>query len=787
MPRSRASASYTITATDRTRAGVASARTSLRSLDNVVSKLGVNFSIMSSLAAAAPLGIVAANAPVIDSYGKLSEKLGIAVESVQGFIDASERAGIAQNSLFTSLQRGVRRVSEAANGIGEARGALDELGLSAVELENLSPEDRILSILDAIRQLGDEGDRVRIAAKIFDSEGVDLVRLTGDAVRDATSNLVNMQRALTEIDVAQVETMNDEFQVLQAQARSAGQIFTAEMAPAITGLIRLITGAGDSMGGFRDVSQNTSDVFIDVIGAIGNGVEGLNNIFDSVAIGLQGLNVLAARAGAITGNDDAVERLREAEAVFQSLKDNLAGQTGDATFWQQLEASAAAARTENEAAAEELDQIRAQFKDGIDVSLNAGESNLSGGSQQIRDQALKGFEGLVAALATESEKIEAEYQRQLDIIDNFSAAYPNRINEATEQAARALAQRNAALNELNARRDEALTGERTEASISFNGVVNALATETEKIDAEYNKQLEIIEAYQIAFPERAAEAGEQAIRALEANNARHDALEARRQEAEDRQREETFRPLEANFDQIRNQYATETDIVIEETKRKIDGLTELGALDADRKAEADALIIALEEDKQRTLTQIQQEANNKKLISDSNYAAQSLGILSSLVSNTGALGDRSKKAAARLSQVEALVAGISAAERARNHASLTGGVVSGGIAAAFSWASTIANVAGIEAALQGGTPGGPTGGGSVGSGSVDTSAQRNLESGNEAQQVEQNITFVIDDRVFSPEGFNEMTTEAIANASSSRELRVDTQSGLITRNTESAS
>lgn len=706
MPRSRASASYTITARDRTRAGVASARNSIRSLDTLVSRLGINFSILSAAAAAAPLGIVAANVPVIDSYGKLSETLGIAVESVQGFIDASERAGIAQNTLFTSLQRGLRRVSEAANGLGEARGALDELGLSATELERLAPEERIASILDAIRELDDEGDRVRVAAKIFDSEGVSLIRLTGDAVRDATDEMVSMGRALTEIDVSAVEQMNDDMQLLRSRGRSATQVFTAEMAPAISGLVQLITGATDSMGGFRQASRFASDTFIDVVGIIGNGVEGVDNFFSAVGIGLQRLNVLANSIGARFGDEEDLAVLEESQRILREMEDSLFAQTSDETFWSRLERQATEAREESEAAARDIENIRARIAN-TPLTTGGGTVDNLGNIDRERTAAESGFDSLIATLADQREAIDLQYQDRLDTIERFRTALPERIQDATDAEVRALEARIDALAELDAREEE------------------------------------------------------------EAN----------------RERETALRPLQANLDQVRAQLESESELIAREATNRLALLEELGQMDLDQRAEINELKIQLEEDTQRRLSQIEATSASDRLSAQANFAARSFGIASSLVSNLGGESRRAQQIAARASQIEALVAGISAAERARNHASLTGGLISGGLAAAASWGATLANVAGIEVALQGGTPGGASGGGgSAGTGTATTFSNNFPEE--TAPNI--NITFNFDDEMIDRQVVNDMTLDAIAEGTQNRNLVYDQQNDVYIRNTEGA-
>ena len=69
----------------------------------------------------------------------------------------------------------VRRISEAARGTGEAVNALDELGVSAQRLASMSPDQQFSTLADAMAKVKNQGDRVRLSMKLFDSEGVALV------------------------------------------------------------------------------------------------------------------------------------------------------------------------------------------------------------------------------------------------------------------------------------------------------------------------------------------------------------------------------------------------------------------------------------------------------------------------------------------------------------------------------------------------------------------------------------------------------------------------------------
>ena len=139
--------------------------------------------------AAASAGVIALNKGLdevirnlgeVDKLAKTAEKLGFEVEELQKFRFAAEKSGVEVRTLDMAMQRFTRRMAEAANDMGEARGALLELGLDARRLQALSAEDQMIALADAFAKIENQSDRLRLAFKLFDSEGAALVTMFKD-------------------------------------------------------------------------------------------------------------------------------------------------------------------------------------------------------------------------------------------------------------------------------------------------------------------------------------------------------------------------------------------------------------------------------------------------------------------------------------------------------------------------------------------------------------------------------------------------------------------------------
>jgi hypothetical protein len=114
-----------------------------------------------------------------DSVAKTSQKLGVGAQALQEYQFAAQLAGVNVRTFNMGLQRFSRRTAEAAKGTGEAKDALREMGIQLRDNQGrLRPADELLlDVADSISKVSDEGEKVRLAFKLFDSEGVSLINM----------------------------------------------------------------------------------------------------------------------------------------------------------------------------------------------------------------------------------------------------------------------------------------------------------------------------------------------------------------------------------------------------------------------------------------------------------------------------------------------------------------------------------------------------------------------------------------------------------------------------------
>ena len=121
-----------------------------------------------------------------DRLQKLSHRLKVSTDWLSQMQYAAASGGVSFETFAMGVQRMTRRLAEAAKGGGEAQGAIKELGLDLNALMQMRPEDQFYAIATALDSVQNGSDRVRLAMRFFDTEGVALLQMIeggGDALR----------------------------------------------------------------------------------------------------------------------------------------------------------------------------------------------------------------------------------------------------------------------------------------------------------------------------------------------------------------------------------------------------------------------------------------------------------------------------------------------------------------------------------------------------------------------------------------------------------------------------
>ena len=227
-----------------------------------------------------------------DALAKTSDKLGVTTDALASMRLAANQTGVATRQFDMALQRVTRRVAEAAAGTGEAQGALKALGLEASELVKLSPDKVLGKIADEFNRIENPAQRVQIAFKLFDAEGVGLVntlRLGSEGLDDFRQKAETLGLALSREAANNIERANDAVDLLKQGLTGLGQQLAARSAPYLEAIATEAFKTIEAMGGMQVAADKVIAFLVEGFASAANaihitkiGIAGLKAVFQEV-------------------------------------------------------------------------------------------------------------------------------------------------------------------------------------------------------------------------------------------------------------------------------------------------------------------------------------------------------------------------------------------------------------------------------------------------------------------------------------------------------------------------
>lgn len=240
------------------------------------------FAAVAGVAAAMGAAISAAalaGARDIDRAAKSARRLDSTVGAFRALELAAGEAGVSLSGLANDVQTMNRELANVGK-TGNAKRALDALGLSAGELQGLDADEKLAMIADQVKKLGlDAGQTTAIMRDlgIRNREMALLVLNGGDAIRAARGDIKEYGLELTKIQSTGIERANDQLGRLGLITQYAGQQLALSLVPAMGQLAEALTNSLREGGALRAV----------IDGLIGN----LDRLATYVAVAVAGFGV----------------------------------------------------------------------------------------------------------------------------------------------------------------------------------------------------------------------------------------------------------------------------------------------------------------------------------------------------------------------------------------------------------------------------------------------------------------------------------------------------------------
>jgi hypothetical protein len=241
-----------ITAKDETAAGLSSVAAS-------VGKLAGSFTGLANPVALAGTAVTAVTAAMVasiksavntgDQLNKLSQKTGIAVESLSALAYAGELADVPIEALANGIRKlSVNMAEAAANTKGEAAGAFAALGIAATDTEGkLRGSDAVLGdIADRFAAMKDGAGKTALAVQLFGKAGAELIPLLNQGSKGIEELRVEAEKlglVMSGKTAKDAEEFNDNIKKLSLSVSALGRSIAADLIGPLAEMTRLMVEA----------------------------------------------------------------------------------------------------------------------------------------------------------------------------------------------------------------------------------------------------------------------------------------------------------------------------------------------------------------------------------------------------------------------------------------------------------------------------------------------------------------------------------------------------------------
>ncbi|MCK9570001.1 hypothetical protein M0R72_13745 [Candidatus Pacearchaeota archaeon] len=214
----------------------------------IVGKLGAMSAALTGIAGAAGLVMLTKNSMTqIDATAKLSDRLGIATEKLQGLRHAAELTGAGSAALENGLAKMQKTIGEASKNLGLGKRGFEALGISIDSIMGKSPDVQFSMIADKINMLATAEEKAYAATAIFGRGGQALI----NTLAQGSTELAAMQKdaeklglAFNRVDAAQVERANDALTRMHSVFVGLGNSIAIAISPYIETLANQFADAG---------------------------------------------------------------------------------------------------------------------------------------------------------------------------------------------------------------------------------------------------------------------------------------------------------------------------------------------------------------------------------------------------------------------------------------------------------------------------------------------------------------------------------------------------------------
>lgn len=248
-----AEATLRITAVDQTQAAIRSATNGLRGLNDTAKLLRGALTTIGVGAVGSFLANTAKQALEFgDQINKAATRAGVATETLSELSYAAKLSGVDMGALVKSLQFMQKGLVEASMGTGEAKRALDLLGITAKDVSGLSTQQQFEFFADKIAGIANPSQKAYVAMRIFGEAGVQLLPMLEEGsagLRRFAEEAQRLGLSFSKENLDRLTAQKDAIDKLSSAWQALAVTIVGSVAPAFTNLFNALAGVETPLEG----------------------------------------------------------------------------------------------------------------------------------------------------------------------------------------------------------------------------------------------------------------------------------------------------------------------------------------------------------------------------------------------------------------------------------------------------------------------------------------------------------------------------------------------------------
>lgn len=142
----------------------------------------------------------------VEALDQLSQKTGIAIQSIQGWSVIMAENGFQAETLTGSMRTLAKQMTDARNPASQAANTFEELGISITALG--STESAIRAVADKFKTMPDGADKARLAVTLFGKAGLEMIPMLNRGAQAFDESKAASERFGTVLSTQQVAALN---------------------------------------------------------------------------------------------------------------------------------------------------------------------------------------------------------------------------------------------------------------------------------------------------------------------------------------------------------------------------------------------------------------------------------------------------------------------------------------------------------------------------------------------------------------------------------------------------